>query len=32
MSRFGDDPRAFFDGVYQGVAPWGIGAAQPALV
>jgi ubiquinone/menaquinone biosynthesis C-methylase UbiE len=32
MSRFGDDPRAFFDGVYQGAAPWDIGAAQPALV
>lgn len=32
MSRFGDDPRAFFDGVYRGAAPWDIGVAQPAMV
>lgn len=31
MSRFGPDPRAFFDGVYQGDAPWDVGAEQPAL-
>ena len=31
MSRFGPDPRAFFDAVYQDVAPWDIGAEQPAL-
>lgn len=32
MSRFGPDPRAFFDAVYQDVAPWDIGVAQPALL
>lgn len=31
MSRFGDDPRAFFDFVYQDTPPWDIGAAQPAM-
>lgn len=31
MSRFGSDPRAFFDSVYQGTAPWDVGKAQPAL-
>ena len=32
MSRFGPDPHAFFDAVYQDVAPWDIGDAQPALL
>jgi len=31
MSRFGDDPRAFFDFVYQDTPPWDIGGAQPAM-
>jgi SAM-dependent methyltransferase len=31
MSRFGDDPRAFFDFVYQDTPPWDIGMAQPAM-
>lgn len=31
MSRFGPDPHAFFEAVYQGAAPWEIGAAQPAM-
>ena len=32
MSRFGDDPHAFFDAVYRETAPWDIGEAQPALM
>jgi SAM-dependent methyltransferase len=32
MSRFGSDPRAFFEGVYHDAAPWDIGAAQPDLL
>lgn len=32
MSRFGPDPRAFFESVYQGTAPWDVGGPQPALV
>ncbi len=32
MSRFGPDPRAFFDDVYRDVAPWDVGAAQPDLL
>lgn len=32
MSRFGPDPLAFFQQVYTDVAPWDVGAAQPALV
>ena len=32
MSRFGRDPRSFFDAAYQGTAPWDAGRAQPALV
>src|SRR5690606_16056926 len=32
MSRFGPDPRAFFDNVYEGPAPWDVGAPQPALI
>ena len=32
MSRFGPAPRAFFDAVYQGDAPWDVGSAQPALL
>jgi SAM-dependent methyltransferase len=32
VSRFGPDPRAFFEAVYQEAAPWDIGGAQPALV
>ncbi|HSB00755.1 MAG TPA: methyltransferase domain-containing protein [Anaerolineales bacterium] len=31
MSRFGPDPRAFFDAVYQGIAPWEVGGPQPAM-
>lgn len=31
MSRFGSDPLAFFNAVYQNTAPWDIGAAQPAM-
>src|SRR5690606_4973053 len=31
MSRFGPDPRAFFDAVYQDVPPWDVGGPQPAL-
>ena len=31
MSRFGPDPRAFFDTIYEGEAPWDIGAPQPGL-
>ncbi|HEX8271055.1 MAG TPA: class I SAM-dependent methyltransferase [Longimicrobiaceae bacterium] len=31
MSRFGPDPRAFFDGVYGETPPWDVGGAQPAL-
>jgi cyclopropane fatty-acyl-phospholipid synthase-like methyltransferase len=32
MSRFGPEPRAFFEGVYRGEAPWDIGEAQPGMV
>lgn len=31
MSRFGPDPQAFFDVVYQQTPPWDIGAPQSAL-
>lgn len=31
MSRFGSDPHAFFNSVYQGSAPWEIGGIQPAM-
>lgn len=31
MSRFGSDPLAFFNAIYQDAAPWDIGGAQPAL-
>ena len=31
MSRFGSDPLAFFNAVYQDTAPWDIGAPQPAM-
>lgn len=31
MSRFGPDPQAFFDTVYQQTPPWDIGGPQPAL-
>lgn len=31
MSRFGDDPLAFFNFVYQDTPPWDIGRAQPAM-
>ena len=31
MSRFGPDPLAFFESVYQEPAPWDIGGAQPAM-
>lgn len=32
MSRFGSDPRAFFESVYRDIPPWDVGAPQPALV
>ena len=32
MSRFGSDPLAFFNSVYQDIPPWDIGAPQPAMV
>jgi SAM-dependent methyltransferase len=32
MSRFGPDPHAFFDSVYQETPPWEVGGPQPALV
>ncbi|MEW6401358.1 MAG: class I SAM-dependent methyltransferase [Chloroflexota bacterium] len=31
MSRFGPDPRAFFNLIYQAVPPWDIDGPQPAL-
>ena len=31
MSRFGSDPLIFFNSVYQNIAPWDIGAPQPAM-
>ncbi len=31
MSRFGSDPRAFFDSVYEEVPPWDVGGPQPAM-
>ena len=31
MSRFGSDPLAFFNAVYQDIPPWDIGAPQPAM-
>jgi SAM-dependent methyltransferase len=31
MTRFGSDPRAFFDSMYQEVPPWDIGRPQPAM-
>lgn len=31
MSRFGSDPLHFFNSVYQNIAPWDIGAPQPAM-
>lgn len=31
MSRFGSDPLAFFNAVYQNIAPWEIDAPQPAM-
>ncbi len=31
MSRFGPDPRAFFDDVYRETPPWDVGGAQTAL-
>src|SRR5512133_204937 len=31
LSRFGPDPLNFFNSVYQNVAPWDIGAPQPAM-
>ena len=32
VSRFGSNPLDFFNSVYQDVAPWDIGAPQPAMV
>jgi len=31
LSRFGSDPLAFFNAVYQDIPPWDIGAPQPAM-
>ena len=31
MSRFGSEPLKFFNTVYQQIAPWDIGAPQPAM-
>jgi SAM-dependent methyltransferase len=31
MSRFGPDPRAFFDSVYRETPPWDVGGPQPAM-
>ena len=31
MGRFGSDPLAFFNTVYEDVAPWDLGAPQPAM-
>jgi SAM-dependent methyltransferase len=31
VGRFGSDPQAFFDAVYQQTPPWDIGGPQPAL-
>ena len=31
MSRFGPDPRSFFDSVYGDIPPWDIGGPQPAM-
>jgi len=31
VGRFGSDPRAFFDSVYDDTAPWEVGGAQPAM-
>lgn len=31
MSRFGPDPHAFFDTMYQEIPPWDVGGPQPAL-
>jgi cyclopropane fatty-acyl-phospholipid synthase-like methyltransferase len=31
LSRFGSDPLAFFNAVYNHAAPWDIGAVQPAM-
>lgn len=32
MGRFGANPQAFFDSVYEGAAPWDIGGPQPDMV
>ena len=32
MSRFGSDPRAFFNSVYEDIPPWEIGKPQPAMM
>lgn len=31
MSRFGSDPRAFFDSVYRDTPPWDVGGPQPSM-
>ena len=31
MSRFGPDPRSFFDSVYNQTPPWDVGGPQPAM-
>jgi SAM-dependent methyltransferase len=31
MTRFGSDPRAFFDSVYRETPPWDVGGPQPAM-
>ena len=32
MSRFGSDPRSFFNAVYEDIPPWEIGKPQPAMM
>jgi len=31
LSRFGSDPRSFFNAVYEDIPPWEIGTPQPAM-
>src|SRR5512134_2979251 len=31
LSRFGSDPLAFFNAVYEDIPPWDIGKPQPAM-
>jgi len=32
LSRFGSDPRSFFNAVYEDIPPWEIGKPQPAMM